>query len=89
MRDKQDKPGDAGWWARTPAGGTRRIWVARKGDAYNCRVVEVASETGEGEPAVREHVTTRREEALEFLGNDDLAQSALSEAESLHARPES
>ena len=76
---KKDDPGDAGWWSKLPNGATRRIWVARHGGNYACRVTIDGSNEA---PAVREHVTPRREEALEFLGNDDLAHSALSAADS-------
>jgi hypothetical protein len=81
MQGKKQGPGDAGWWARMPSGGVRRIWVARQDGNYACRV-EIDDAPGGGQdPAVREHVTARREEALEFLGNDDLAHSALRAAE--------
>ena len=80
QNNKKNSAGDPGWWARMPSGGVRRIWVARQGGSYLCRV-EIADAPDGSAPAVRQHVTERREEALEFLGNDDLAHSALSAAE--------
>ena len=85
QNNKKNSAGDPGWWARMPSGGVRRIWVARQGGTYNCRI-EIASAAGANE--VREHVTERREDALEFLGNDDLAHSALSAAESNPGQPD-
>ena len=82
MQEKNN-PGDAGWWAKMPTGGERRIWVARQGGTYTCRVEIAGADAG---TEVREHVTERREDALEFLGNDDLAHSALSAAEA-HPAP--
>jgi hypothetical protein len=82
MQDDKENPGNAGWWARMPGGEIRRIWVTRKGRDYVCRT-EVSGATA------RELVTADRNEAIDFLGRDDLAESALSAADTDDDRSES
>ena len=82
MDDNNGSPANAGWWARMPSGGVRRVWVTRQERNYVCRV-EVSGSTP------REFVTTDRSEAFDFLGRDDLADSALSAADTRDDRIES
>jgi hypothetical protein len=103
----------AGWWARLPDGGMRRIWVAKHQQTYVCRL-EICSAAQE---AARERLfaaastaqaeggeidmensadallwstasfaafnTDDANEALAFLGNDDIARCAMLAAEAV------
>ncbi len=111
--ENENPPLIAGWWARLPDGGMRRIWVAKHQQTYVCRL-EICNAAQE---AARERLfaavsaaqadggeidmensadallwstasfaafnTEDANEALAFLGSDDIARCAILAADAV------
>lgn len=103
----------AGWWARTPDGGIRRLWVNRQGSFYDCRLelctaaqdeararlfesVDAVQSSGQpidetasddariwSEATFKSIKTADAAEAVQFLGDDELARTAVAAADAM------